>query len=91
MVKFSPAPPSIFEAVPYKVVNCWIAPPVAISMVTRPDCPKPNLNEKPSREALAWKSFGTIGYDTYLNWVLASSQLNSTPVDIQVELEPKMV
>ncbi len=61
---------------------------VVTDMITRPDCPKPNLNEKPSREALAWKSFGTIGYDAYLNWVLAASQPNfqSTPVELESKL-----
>jgi len=41
--------------------------------------PKPNNEKKLSEGAFAWRSFGTIGYDMYLKWVLGEK------VDLELE------
>ncbi len=49
-----------------------------MSVVTFVDVPNPNL-VKLSDEALAWRSFGTIGYDAYVQWVLQGEETHPEP------------
>lgn len=40
------------------------------TMKTAVEVPRPNHGPKLSSDALALRSFGTIGYDAYVQWVL---------------------